>query len=113
MLFYFLDFLKKAGCFIRDYFHIYCPGCGGTRAVEALFRLQLMKSLYYNPAVILMLLTAVFIQSIRIIEAKRDIKIYKARIIAYGVFLVIWSAYFIVRNILLVFYGIDMLGDFS
>ena len=113
MLFYILDFLEKAGCFIRNHFHIYCPGCGGTRAVEALFKLQLMKSLYYNPAVILMLLTVVFLQGVKILEAKRGIRIYKARIIAYSAFLVIWFSYFVIRNILLVCYGIDMLGDFS
>ena len=31
--------------------HIYCPGCGGTRAVIALFHGQLLRSFYYHPAV--------------------------------------------------------------
>ena len=31
---------------------IYCPGCGGTRAVIALFRGQFFKSFCYHPMVI-------------------------------------------------------------
>ena len=29
----------------------YCPGCGGTRAVIALAHGQMLKALYYHPAV--------------------------------------------------------------
>lgn len=38
-------------CIIREFFGIYCPGCGGTRAVRYLLDGQLLKSLYYHPLV--------------------------------------------------------------
>lgn len=113
MVFEILEFIKGTGCFIRNHFHIYCPGCGGTRAVKALFNMQPVQSLCYNPAVILMILVALSIQSIKIIEVRRRGKLYKARIIVYCLFLASWFVYFMLRNILLVYFGIDMLGDFS
>ena len=38
-------------CVIFTRWHIYCPACGGTRAVEALLRGRVVQSLYWNPAV--------------------------------------------------------------
>jgi hypothetical protein len=40
-----------AGCWIYRNLHIYCPGCGGTRALYALFRGQIVTSFYEHPAV--------------------------------------------------------------
>ena len=42
------------GCLTRYLFHIPCPSCGTTRAVQAFFHGEWMKSLYYNPLGILM-----------------------------------------------------------
>lgn len=39
-------------CFILKYFKFYCPACGGTRAVQALFNLDIINSIKYNPLVI-------------------------------------------------------------
>ncbi len=112
MLFKLLEMLRGADCLVRDKLHIYCPGCGGTRAVEALLKLHPIQSLYYNPVVILMIVAAGCIMIINRIEKNRSgHTLYKARIAVYVSFLVIWFAFFIVRNILL-FCGIDVLGDF-
>ena len=112
MIFHALDFLKKSGCLIRNRFHIYCPGCGGTRAVEALLRLQLEQSLYYNPVVILLIIVTVCIVIIRFIESKSGKK-HKERMLVYVLFLVLWFTFFVARNVLLLYYGIDMLRDFK
>ena len=113
MLSYLLDLMKNAGCIVRDRFHIYCPGCGGTRAVEALLRLQPFRSLYYNPVVVLLIIVVICITGIRIAESKRARKYNTAKILVLKLFLAIWLAYSVVRNILLVSCGIDLLGDFS
>lgn len=113
MIFHALDLLKDSGCFVRDRFHIYCPGCGGTRAVEALLRLQPFRSLYYNPVVVLLIIVVICITGIRIAESKRARKYNTAKILVLKLFLAIWLAYSVVRNILLVSCGIDLLGDFS
>ncbi len=39
------------GCIWDVVFGIYCPGCGGTRAIEALLNGKLLTSLWYHPAV--------------------------------------------------------------
>ena len=38
-------------CVWWSHFGIYCPGCGGTRSVYALFHLDLLRSAYYHPLV--------------------------------------------------------------
>ena len=37
------------GCLIRYLFHIPCPSCGSTRAVQAAFHGEWLSALYYNP----------------------------------------------------------------
>lgn len=39
-------------CIFRQVTGYYCPGCGGTRAVYALFSGHLIKSFYYQPFVL-------------------------------------------------------------
>lgn len=38
-------------CVMRSMLGLYCPGCGGTRAVFFLLHGQIGKSLFYNPVV--------------------------------------------------------------
>ena len=38
-------------CWVWEHWGIYCPGCGGTRAVIALAHGHLLEALYYHPAV--------------------------------------------------------------
>ena len=38
-------------CLLHTFTGYYCPGCGGTRAVDALLHLQLWRSFCYHPLV--------------------------------------------------------------
>ena len=38
-------------CVFYTYLGLYCPGCGGTRAVYALFHGQLLKAVWFHPLV--------------------------------------------------------------
>ena len=38
-------------CLLNAYLGIYCPGCGGSRAVKELFTGNILASLYYHPLV--------------------------------------------------------------
>lgn len=38
-------------CLFHSWFGLYCPGCGGTRAVISLFKGQILSSLIFHPVV--------------------------------------------------------------
>lgn len=39
-------------CILRSFFGLYCPGCGGTRAVVELLGGHVLRSLWYHPVVV-------------------------------------------------------------
>ena len=47
-----LNFRIPGGCVFRALTGLYCPGCGGTRAVTEMLHGRLLSSLYYHPAVL-------------------------------------------------------------
>ena len=50
--FWLRDCLPQLPCVFYSVFGVYCPGCGGTRAVGALFRGQFLLSIWYHPLVL-------------------------------------------------------------
>lgn len=44
--------LSRSGCILWLLFGAYCPGCGGTRAVNALLHGHFLQSLWYHPLVL-------------------------------------------------------------
>ena len=52
VFFVFLSPKIQTGCIFRAFTGLYCPGCGGTRAVEELFHGHFLKALWYHPFVV-------------------------------------------------------------
>lgn len=116
VLFKWLEVIKKSGCSFRDRFHLYCPGCGGTRAFEALLKLHIKESLHYNPLVILLLLDLFIVSILKILERRyphHTVKYINARIMIHISLLICIISLFLIRNYLLIICNIDLLGDFS
>ena len=40
-------------CVFRETFGLYCPGCGGSRAVNSLLKFNLLRSFLYYPPILL------------------------------------------------------------
>lgn len=59
-------------CVLDTFFGIYCPGCGGTRAVGALLHGHLILSLWYHP---LVLYTAVIWGGFMITQTLEKLKV--------------------------------------
>lgn len=97
-------------CWIWEHWGVYCPGCGGTRAVIALAHGQLFRSLYYHPAVpVMAVLGAVYLisQTIwRLRKRKGWVLRYDPRwpIMLVGLFL----ANCAVRNVLWLGFGVPL-----
>ena len=102
-------------CLVRDMTGIYCPGCGGTRAVFALLRGDLIASFLYYPTLLLTILLTLYWDSILVISLiKKNEKINRLApwwIWLFIPFLILiqWA----VRNILFFTSGYDPLGDLT
>ena len=99
-------------CSFQKTFHIYCPGCGGSRALSALLRGKFFSSLrYYVPlplAAFLLLLSD--LRMLLFLFGKGS---FPSRRFGYGATILCIAAVLlqcIIRNVLLR-HGIDLLGD--
>lgn len=94
-------------------FHLYCPGCGGTRAFKSLLSFDILSSLVFNPIVLILALGflayEIYMAVFLIKRTSRKI-FFNEKI--FWAFIIFWAVYFVVRNILLVL-GIDIIGDIA
>ena len=100
-------------CLSHDLLRIYCPFCGGTRALSSLFRLDLLSALCSHAALVITLPLLVFLDAralCLILFGREDRRLFPtwARITVISLFLV----YFILRNLLMLTVGFDPTGDF-
>lgn len=113
-VFTYLFLLRLAGlpfvCRFSSRTHLYCPGCGFTRALEALLRFDIPASLLANPMLLLLALTLLYYEIAFWLAAFRrrgfHISHRPAVFFAYALL-----GYAVLRDLLLVFFHIDPLGD--
>ena len=114
-LFYNLLFEKKLlsvfseGCAFKNIFGFYCPGCGGSRALNALLNFRFLRSFIYYPAILYTALLILVIDIrlfISVIKDNECIKGFKYKLFI-GVPIIIMAS-FLIKNMLLLC-GIDLL----
>lgn len=105
-----MEKLGLSGCTFLEMTHLYCPGCGGTRAVESLMRLDIISSFKYN-AILPVGFTLFLYYDIRALVAIiiNDMRFFRENkyipVLVFAIFLVV---YFIARNVFLL-NGIDFM----
>lgn len=113
-----INYLEKyllSECSFKTHFGMYCPGCGGTRALIALLQGDVIQSLKYNPIILLFILDILSMTLLSIVENRSQEKYrgVKIRLFVNLSFLLFIILFFITRNVLLYKFGIDPLGDIS
>ena len=101
------------GCILHDYLFLYCPLCGGTRAVEALLAFDLVGAIEKNVFVVLLLLAFIVLDVIalcRMLRGEDPWCVYRHAWlwIALSAALVLFG---VLRNYLMIAHGIDPTGD--
>lgn len=102
--------LPPIPCFFNTFFHMYCPGCGGTRALSALLHGKILLSVWYHPLVpytAVIYLGFMITQGLHRIGVKR-VQGWKFHIRYLWIALGIIIVNFIVKNILRLCFGILM-----
>lgn len=116
--FFLFSRLRAAGYFVvtcplHDLLRVYCPLCGGSRAILSLFRFDFADAFRSNPAVLLSLPVLLFYYVRALIVFARggafSYRIPRKWTVAL---LLLFAAFFVLRNVLLIAFGIDPLGDF-
>jgi hypothetical protein len=99
-------------CVLHDIFHLYCPGCGGTRAVMLLARFDIWGALMSNPIVPYFAALYAYLAVRAAVSILRDCDriFYWSNALTWMTVLIPVTV-FVLRNLLLVFFGIDTLGD--
>jgi uncharacterized protein DUF2752 len=87
-------------CPIFRYLHVYCPGCGATRALAALLHLRIAEALHYNALVVLLVPVLLGYFAAAYLRARRDEVFSWPRVPALGLtaLLVLTVAFGVLRN---------------
>ena len=104
--------LFLTSCVLHDRFALYCPLCGGTRALQALLTGDIGAAFSLNPLVTLLFFAALAWDLRALIFLLRGkAKIFRLPTWVWIVLIGVTLLYGVLRNILLVTEGYDPLGD--
>ena len=95
------DYFSIPACPFYNYFGLFCPACGGTRALISLLKLDLVSSILYNPIVIysIFFTTIYLIVEFININFNKKINIPFDSILKIGIFILFINC--IAKNILI------------
>lgn len=104
-------------CLFHDLLHLYCPGCGGTRAFLALLKGNYVRAIQYNP--FFCYLTGIYLwyliqEGIWMADKREKLGIHRFQFQIWIVWLglAIFFGYFLIRNGAYLLLRLDWTGDF-
>ena len=99
-------------CSFQNAFHLYCPGCGGSRALRYLLTLRLPSAFVAYPPIFVGVGIIIYAEILLILGIKKEDPYYinNFKIQSLTLFPLAAILFFFIRNALL-FAGIDFLGD--
>lgn len=94
------------------YFGLYCPTCGMTRATHALLAMDIEQALLYHPLLPLFILMVLYYELAHLVSiiVGHSVLRHPRRMLYFTI--TAFLLFFILRNVLLLGFGIDPTGDF-
>ncbi|MBQ8431897.1 MAG: DUF2752 domain-containing protein [Clostridia bacterium] len=99
-------------CWPHDRLFLYCPLCGGTRALSELLQLHFLEALRYNAFVVLLVAALILLDLVawyRAWSGKRPLLSLPGWF--WIVLICLMLAFGVVRNLLMIFGNYDPVGD--
>ena len=89
------------GCPVYRYLHLYCPGCGATRALAALLHGRVAEAMHYNPLFVMLLPLLLLLAGVMYWSAVTRNRIEWPQVPASWVasLLTVMAAFTVVRNL--------------
>lgn len=105
-------FFLPFGCILHHWFLVYCPLCGGTRAIGSMLSLDFLTAFQQNAWVVLFALFAIVWDAFGVIRLIKGWEHpWSMPKWIYWVLIISLAIFFIVRNVMLIAFHIDPLGD--
>ena len=92
-----LDFLHYK-CPWLTFFHVFCPGCGGTRMVLSLLHLDFYQAFRYNPFLFILLIAGFFYLFFMAIYYQKKRVFILPSIQSWIILIVLLLVYAVMRN---------------